>query len=401
MDDWLTSASRLAREIAWQARRAAGAIGRARGGGYQAQGYLGYGTGRRVLLLARAMQEEHIAPPVTGQSRWANLVATLQRLDSVPLPFARVRATVGGGTYEAVADDEGFVHAWLTLAPALPASGWHAGEVVLMDPPGATLPDPRPGIASFLVPPPLARFGVVSDLDDTVIQSEVANFLRAARIVLTENALTRLPFPGVAEFYRALVKGGGDGQDNPIFYVSSSPWNLHDVIHGFLEAQGIPRGPILLRDWDLGMRMREHRVHKLRLIREILDTYPWLPFILIGDSTQEDPEVYSALVREYPSRILAVYIRNVSPNPGRSRRILELAAEVEEAGSALILADDTHAAAMHAADRGYVDRASLESIMREKAADEGRGEPKAESPGVEPARGATVVVDAEQQQEDP
>lgn len=393
MDDWLTSASRLAREIAWQARRAAGAIGRARGGGYQAQGYLGYGTGRRVLLLARAMQEEHIAPPVTGQSRWANLVATLQRLDSVPLPFARVRATVGGGTYEAVADDEGFVHAWLTLAPALPASGWHAGEVVLMDPPGATLPDPRPGIASFLVPPPLARFGVVSDLDDTVIQSEVANFLRAARIVLMENALTRLPFPGVAAFYRALTRGASGAEQNPVFYVSSSPWNIYDVIEDFLEAQGIPEGPLLLRDWDLRPDLRDHSRYKGRAIRQILDTYPSLPFILVGDSTQEDPEIYSSIVREYPARVLAVYIRNVSAHPERVSRIRELASEVDAAGSALLLADDTHAAAKHAASKGYIASDALAEIGAERAADEGRGDAKESAPGVETPKAPTVVVD--------
>ena len=149
-------------------------------------------------------------------------------------------------------------------------------------------------------------------MDDTVLQSEVTSFLRAARMVLLENALTRLPFPGVAAFYRALERGATGAEANPIFYVSSSPWNLYDVIDGFLEAQRIPAGPLLLRDWDLGRLSERHARHKGVVIREIFDTYPELPFLLVGDSGQEDPEIYAELVRERPGRVKAVYIRNVS-----------------------------------------------------------------------------------------
>src|SRR5205085_9087259 len=87
-----------------------------------------------------------------------------------------------------------------------------------------------------------AAFGVISDLDDTVIQSRVANFLQAVRTVMLGNARTRLPFPGVAAFYDALEKGKDGKRSNPIFYVSSSPWNLHDLISEFIRLQEIPEG---------------------------------------------------------------------------------------------------------------------------------------------------------------
>ncbi len=244
-----------------------------------------------------------------------------------------------------------------------------------------------------LVPFASARFGVISDIDDTVIQSEVSNFLRAARIVLMENALTRLPFPGVAAFYRALAKGASGSENNPVFYVSSSPWNIYDVIEGFLGAQHIPAGPVLLRDWDLQLQIRDHHAHKTKAIREIMDAFPSLPFVLVGDSTQEDPEIYSAIVREYPARVLAVYIRSVSPRPERISRIQELAAEVQAAGSALVLADDTLAAAKHAAEKGFIAITALPDIDGERRKDEGHGDAKEPSPGVETERAPTVVVD--------
>ena len=108
-------------------------------------------------------------------------------------------------------------------------------------------------IGEVLVAPPARRRSAsISDLDDTVIQSRVTSFLQAVRTVMLGNARTRLPFPGVAAFYRALERGGDGGDEqNPIFYVSSSPWNIHDLIAEFLDVQGIPTGPIRLRDWDI------------------------------------------------------------------------------------------------------------------------------------------------------
>jgi phosphatidate phosphatase APP1 len=247
--------------------------------------------------------------------------------------------------------------------------------------------------APILLPPSSAAFGVISDMDDTVLQSRVTNFLRAARLLLLENARTRLPFPGVAAFYRALVAGSDGGAGNPIFYVSSSPWNIYDVIADFLEAQEIPAGPLLLRDWDLrGMGGRHHR-HKSQHIAEILETYPELPFVLVGDSGQEDPEIYSAIVREHPGRILAIYIRDVSKDPVRIAAIGALAEQVREGGTPLVLADDTLAAARHAAEHGWIREDALGDVGEEKRADEGTSGAKVETPGVEDEHAPTVVVE--------
>ena len=140
------------------------------------------------------------------------------------------------------------------------------------------------------------ELGVVSDLDDTVVQSRITNFLQAVRTMMLGNARTRLPFPGVAAFYRALERGSDGKRRNPIFYVSSSPWNIYDLIADFMQVQGIPAGPIQLRDWDItlsALSSNRHRDFKEPVIREILELNPTLPFILIGDNGQHDPEISS------------------------------------------------------------------------------------------------------------
>jgi phosphatidate phosphatase APP1 len=389
-------------ELAWQARRTAGAIGRAIDRDpVQIVGYRGYGTRDRALVLGRVLQDEGIRAPQAAQSRWRNLIATLRRIESDPLPFARVRARLaaaGEGRHaEIIADGEGFLRHWLPANEPLSPPGWHTIDLDLTDPPNG---QPVRATARILTPGPTATFGVVSDMDDTVLQSEVTSFLRAARMVLLENALTRLPFPGVAAFYRALERGATGAESNPIFYVSSSPWNLYDVIDGFLEAQRIPVGPLLLRDWDLGKLNERHARHKGVVIREIFDTYPELPFLLVGDSGQEDPEIYAEIVRDHPGRVNAVYIRNVNSNPERSERIRALAREVAEAGSTLVLADDTVAVARHAAMHGWIASGALDEIGGEKRDDEGTTGAKADAPGVDTKPAPTVVVDPQVSSDD-
>ena len=390
-------------ELAWQARRTAGAIGRAIDRDpIQIVGYRGYGTADRALVLGRVLQDEGVRAPDPSQSRWRNLISSLRRIESDPLPFARVRARAAASTHaghdEIIADNEGFLRRWLAAidSPFTP-HGWHTVSLDLADPPNAV---PVRATTRILTPAPTATFGVVSDMDDTVLQSEVTSFLRAARMVLLENALTRLPFPGVAAFYRALERGATGAEANPIFYVSSSPWNLYDVIDGFLEAQRIPTGPLLLRDWDLGRLSERHARHKGTVIREIFDTYPEMPFLLVGDSGQEDPEIYAELVRERPGRVKAVYIRNVTPHAERLSRIEALAREIEQAGSTLVLADDTLAVAKHAAMHGWIASDALAEIGGEKRDDEGVTGVKADTPGVETKRAPTLVVDPDISSED-
>jgi phosphatidate phosphatase APP1 len=358
--------------------------------------YRGYAGQSRALVQARVQEARVIQPASETDSVWRNLFRTYQRVDADPLPHAQVRIAIGGAERVVVADDEGFIREWMELAAPLPTDApWQAAELELLAPlpfGGAAVRATAPVRVLSGTP----TFGVISDLDDTVIQSRITNFLQAVRTVMLGNARTRLPFPGVAAFYRALELGGDGAQSNPIFYVSSSPWNIHDLIAEFMDVQQIPRGPITLRDWDIvfsALTSSHLGTFKEPMIREVLDLYPTLPFVLIGDNSQKDPEIYRRIIDRYPERILAIYIRNVDTNPERTASVQALAKEVLAAGSTLVLADDTYAAAEHAAAQGWIMPESLPSIREEKKADEGTTGAKAESPGVETKKGPTVVVE--------
>ncbi|HEX6057578.1 MAG TPA: phosphatase domain-containing protein [Gemmatimonadaceae bacterium] len=335
--------------------------------------YRGYGTASEVRVIARVIEEESIAAAARTDSAWRNLVHSVKRMESDEVPGALVRVSVGGATMNAATDVEGYIDARVFVDGSLPADiGWHEVSLDLLAEPRGRGKGVR-AAAHVLVPTASARFGVISDIDDTIVRTDVRNLLRMARSVLLTNAHTRLPFPGVAAFYRALRAGGSGADANPIFYVSQSPWNLYDVLSEYLTIQGIPQGPILLRDWGRSDRTTisgGRGTHKRIAIHDILERYPHLPFILIGDSGQEDPEIYREVVERFPQRVVAIYIRNVTPDPLRATAIAALAAEVEKAGSALILADDTMAAARHAAEHGWIQAATLAGIGAERAHDE-------------------------------
>lgn len=327
--------------------------------------YRSYGTARLAFVRGRVLAEPDHARSGPEDRWWRNLGGTWRRMRSREVPHARVTVRFQGTETEAVADAEGHVHTWLVPEAAPPADRlWHAAELEVVHPPAA---GPGRATAAVLVPGAAARFGVVSDIDDTVIRTDVARLASMVAGVAFGSAHTREPFPGVAAFFRALHAGTGRAP-NPVFYVSNGPWNLYDVLEHFLELRGIPLGPVELRDWEAPwkeIRRVGRYEHKLESIRRIFRTLPDLPLILIGDSGERDPEIYRDLVHEFPARVPAVYIRDVSRDPLRKREIAELADEVSVAGSALVLADDTLAAARHAAEQGWIDGAAVDAVAAE------------------------------------
>jgi phosphatidate phosphatase APP1 len=327
--------------------------------------YRSYGTVERLRVAGRVLRDGAELPVGAEASTWANLLATYRRFETDEVPDARLRVTLGGAGAEVVTDREGYFDVELTPPyPVLP--GEQIARVELLEP---AAPTPVVAEATVLVPAATARFGVISDIDDTVVRTDVGDLVRLARSIFLGNAHTRLPFPGVAAFYRALRAGPGGACDNPLFYVSSSPWNLYELLDELFRLRDIPRGPLMLRDWGLSadeLLPTRHAGHKRAAIARILETYPAMTFVLIGDSGQEDPEIYASVMRDYPGRVLAAYIRDVSLLDLRRDAIRTLADELLAGGATLVLTSDTLAAAEHAASRGWIERSTLAEIEADR-----------------------------------
>ncbi len=305
--------------------------------------YGGHGSAAGVVVRGRVLDNPPPTPAVEGEGAGAALRRTMGQFLTVELPGVHLRVTVGDASAEVTTDRDGY------FVAELPASGltspWTEGTIELAEPYG-TVRELRAAVR-VRVPGDGACFGVISDVDDTILETGVQRAGLMLRQTFTGSALTRTPFPGAAELYRDLA-GTSDDAD-PVFYISSSPWNLHDFLLAFLRHRDFPAGPVLLRDL-LGTRAGRARKHER--IEEVLRLHPGLPFVLIGDSGEHDPDVYAETVRAHPGRIRAVYIREVRLDPGDGR--VEQATEDWPADVPFVLAADSDAVRRHAASIGLL-----------------------------------------------
>jgi phosphatidate phosphatase APP1 len=313
-----------------------------------------------MFMLGRVLRQP--GGPATG-----NLLADFgRRLLQRGVGGAVVDVRFGGTQAQVKADRDGYFRVRLHVEQPLPEDRlWHTVDVTL------TEPERIATHGEVFVPPADCDFVAISDIDDTVVYTGVANKAKMLWRLFMQDADDRVAFPGAAAFLNALHRGSTGAGANPLLYVSRGPWSIYEVLDEFFNQHEIPIGPILfLREWGLTLEdplPRRAKGHKLALIQNMLQLYDGLPFVLIGDSGQRDPEIYAKVVREHPGRVKAIYIRDVSRDPERDRAIEELGREMAAAGSPLLLTEDSLEMARHAARHGLIDPHWQRDVVAERA----------------------------------
>ena len=273
--------------------------------------YAGFRNETRLSARARVLRRDK--PLWDGEGASEKLIGLLRLYSSHEVPGVTVKLDGLGISAEAKTDAEGFVDFDLEIAETpLPLhSEWH--EITLSLPECDTADDQQ---APILSPGTDGRLGIISDIDDTVIESGAHEFFSNWRRFLFEMPGDRLAVPGAADLFGQLGNPAGpEPEGDPrraFFYVSSSPWNLYGFLTEFKRLNDIPRGPMLLRDWGFNketLGKSSHGAHKTDAIGRILNFYPDLRFVLIGDDTQGDAEAFWHVARDHPGRVAASFIR--------------------------------------------------------------------------------------------
>lgn len=278
---------------AWRERRA-----RARGLRPSVTGFPGYGTEQWVRVLGRVL----IAPPIkrTSTGEFASLRGW-RSFAAVPVGYAQVRVTIEGVSHEVVADRGGVIDAKL---PASLAPGW---QTVTM-----TVEGSEPSETRVFVVGSDVRFGVVSDVDDTVMVTALPRPLLAAwnSFVVDEHA--RQPVPGMAVLLERLSR---EQPGTPVIYLSTGAWNVAPTLMRFLRRHLFPSGSLLLTDWGPthDRWFRSGRDHKEVNLRRLAAEFPDVKWLLVGDDGQHDDAIYTGFAIEHPSNVTAVAIRRLSP----------------------------------------------------------------------------------------
>ncbi|MFV8378525.1 App1 family protein [Flavobacterium sp. LB3R33] len=164
--------------------------------------------------------------------------------------------------------------------------------------------------------PHKGNLGIISDIDDTFLVSHTLNPLKKLYVLLFKNVNKRKIYEDVVTHYQALSTAGRENKEefNAFFYVSSSEWNLYRFITKFTEIHQLPKAVLLLKDiktslTDFFLTGRGNHNHKFDKIKHILEFYPNLEYVLLGDDSQHDAFLYEAICKIFPVTVKAVYIR--------------------------------------------------------------------------------------------
>ncbi len=294
--------------------------------------YLSYGTDKQLHVNGRALEDKQILFG-SNQSIFKTFANIYKQFESNEIPNTTIQLTVSNGaTYDTITDMEGyytFGQQTSGLEQLTNKDGWLAYTSSYMQPPeNQTVQNENLFSGAMLIPNKKAKFGIISDIDDTILHTGVSSRFKWRLLINTlfKNFDERIPLEGAADFYQKLLQPTHEGTPiNPIFYVSNSPWNLYDYLVRFLQKNKFPKGPVLLRDiWTpFDKTERPKTPHKYNEINRILATYPNLNFILIGDSGEKDGIYYSEIAKKHPNRILAIYLRSVK-NKRRQQKAQQL-----------------------------------------------------------------------------
>ena len=289
------------------------------------QVYRGYAGSQRFIVGGRIVTGGG-ARLADNQSQVRTLIENFRRFETDELRNWPLTVQVFGETYETITDSEGYF--WLDEALPMAAhtilSLWVV-VAVQTEYKGAAYE----ATGELFIPSPGAKLGIISDVDDTVLQTYASSVFRLKMLQATFllDPFERAPMEGIPQLFGDLEKGRSGQEQNPVFYVSNSPWNIYDNIVAFLDAQALPKGPVLLRDAGLHLLQSkpDEEIHKIRTIRHILATYPELPFILFGDTASHDADYYLKLAADHPEQIKAIYIRQtrLTPNARRVAQVLQ------------------------------------------------------------------------------
>lgn len=364
-------------------------------GGMLVQPYRGYGTREEVFLMGRVFRQTGVGAHVREGSSSRDVLDLVRRFLRWGVADALLQVRFYGTEQEVRTDRDGYFRVHLRpQQPPPPGQLWHEMDLELIEPVSPTqaappaagdsgtaqLDAPRRARGEIFIAPDTARRLIISDIDDTVMYTGVVNKIKMMWRLFIQGPRSRVAFPGVTAFYRALYHGPGGDERNPLLYVSRAPWSIYEVLEEFFHLHRIPVGPVLfLREWGLTLQRpwpRRARDHKLILIRHMLEIYRDMPVVLIGDSGQHDPEIYARIVHEHPGRVVATYIRNVSRDPRRAAAIQELADEVVQAGSSLLLAADSLAMAEHAAEHHLIPPQALAEVKRQRSHEQDQDQPQ-------------------------
>lgn len=262
--------------------------------------YTGYGDPTFVRVMARLIlvpdrsSAGALSRELLKRRGWRNFLA-------LPVVRGTIVVRTSHGPVEVRTDRSGYIDVRLENRGLAP--GWQRQEYATTS--------GRVTLGDIQIISPDVDYGIISDIDDTIITTMLPRLFLAAWNSFVVHESARQAVPGMAELYTDLL---ADHPGAPLVFVSTGAWNTQPTLTRFLHTRHFPLGAMLLTDWgptNTGW-FRSGREHKEREIRQLAADFPRIRWLLFGDDGQHDPAIYSDFARDLPGRVRAVAIRTLT-----------------------------------------------------------------------------------------
>lgn len=308
--------------------------------------YHGYGHKDNLFICGHVLNGKPKKPSRFTNNFLLNFLHIFRAFLVKPIPSAVVQLEWEQQSFQTTTRPDGyFEFEWASETEVL--AGWHFVEINYLSAENQLI---ATGEGKIFIPNS-TQYAFISDIDDTVLISHSVNTGKKLRVMFTKNPRSRKTFADVVKFYNLLANTHTQPTLlNPFFYVSSSEWNLYDDLNEFFKHNNLPKGAFLLsgiKKWYQLLKTGNTK-HSGKLIRvaRILKAFPKQRFILLGDNSQKDPEIYVQIANHNPDQIFAIYIRNVSSE--RKLSTLDLFKTIENKSIFTCQFNHTDQAILHA-----------------------------------------------------
>jgi phosphatidate phosphatase APP1 len=274
--------------------------------------YHGYGYQGSLVVYGHVLARKFASRTTYTNSIIINMISVIKLFFIKPLSGVNVLIKWEQQEILATTESDGsFKFEWSSVTSVTP--GWHPVTIHVLN----KKSQPTSFGEGKIFVPHVTQYGFISDIDDTVLVSHSATTGKRLRVLFTTNPRNRKTFADVVKYYQLLSMAHTEpAVPNPFFYVSSSEWNLYDYLNEFFKHNGLPKGAFLLNEikrwYQLFKTGKTKHQGKLIKVARILQVFPKQRFVLLGDNSQSDPEIYAAIANKYPDRIVAIYLRNIS-----------------------------------------------------------------------------------------
>ncbi len=317
--------------------------------------YRSYGTHFHLYIKGRVLDNIEVRFKEKS-SFFETVINSIKQFNTHEIPNVTLQLEIGGVQLTQKSDSKGYFLfdeiLPIDISTLADTEGWVSFKINTVD--GRTA-NTLHFVGQFLIPDVEADFGIISDIDDTILNTGVTSFLKwqLIRNSLFVNTYKRTPLEGASELYQKLHIGVQKKEKNPIFYLSNSPWNLYHYLKLFLDFNNFPKGPLLLRSFSSMFQrvLEDEKPHKQKEIINLLKSYPNLKFILIGDSGEHDASIYTEIAAQFPHQILCIYLRTVNHN----KQMTHVRSIVDKFKTTpVLLVEKSIDAENHAKQNGYI-----------------------------------------------